>query len=63
MLPQEIQEKLSHLEEDYFKKHSASLKSYMSKLDLDLAVVSFLCLCVLQRKLSSIMEQIHKGNL
>lgn len=42
MLPQEIQEKLSHLEEDYFKKHSASLKSYMSKLDLDLAVVSFL---------------------
>ncbi|XP_015871190.1 uncharacterized protein LOC107408322 [Ziziphus jujuba] len=38
VLPQEIQEKLSHLEEDYFKKHSASLKSYMSKLDLDLAV-------------------------
>ena len=40
VLPQEIQEKLSHLEEEYFKKHSASLKSYMSKIDLDLAVVS-----------------------
>ncbi|EXB67326.1 hypothetical protein L484_025808 [Morus notabilis] len=38
MLPQEIQEKLSHFEEEYFKKHSASLKSYMSRIDLDLAV-------------------------
>ncbi|KAB1218663.1 DNA replication complex GINS protein PSF1 [Morella rubra] len=38
VLPHEIQEKLSHLEEDYFKKHSAALKSYMSRLDLDLTV-------------------------
>ncbi|PON89382.1 GINS complex, subunit Psf [Trema orientale] len=38
VLPKEIQEKLSHFEEEYFKKHSASLKTYMSKIDLDLAV-------------------------
>lgn len=43
MLPQEIQEKLSHFEEEYFKKHSGSLKTYMSRIDLDLAVVSTAC--------------------
>lgn len=38
VLPQEILEKLSYFEKEYFKKHSASLKSYMSRIDLDLAV-------------------------
>ncbi|KAK9991302.1 hypothetical protein SO802_026287 [Lithocarpus litseifolius] len=38
VLPQEIQEKLSHAEEDYFKKHAGTLRSYMSRLDLDLTV-------------------------
>ncbi|KAK9229344.1 hypothetical protein WN944_022306 [Citrus x changshan-huyou] len=37
-LPEEIQEKLSHLEKDYFKRHSAALESYMSKVDLNLNV-------------------------
>ena len=44
MLPQEIQEKLSHTEEDYFKKHAGTLQSYMSRLDLDLTVVTSLSL-------------------
>ena len=44
MLPQEIQEKLSHTEEEYFKKHSGALQSYMSRLDLDLTVVTSLSL-------------------
>ena len=44
MLPQEIQEKLSHTEEEYFKKHSGALQSYMSRLDLDLTVVPSLSL-------------------
>ncbi|TXG69293.1 hypothetical protein EZV62_004228 [Acer yangbiense] len=35
-LPEEIQEKLSHPEKEYFKKHSSALESYMSKVDLDL---------------------------
>lgn len=39
-LPEEIQEKLSHLEKDYFKRHSAALESYMSKVDLNLNVVT-----------------------
>ena len=39
-LPEEIQEKLSHPEKEYFKKHSSALESYMSKVDLDLNVVS-----------------------
>lgn len=39
MIPPEIQEKLSNSEEEYFKKHSARLKEYMSKLELDLTVV------------------------
>ncbi|KAI4355723.1 hypothetical protein L6164_004470 [Bauhinia variegata] len=38
VLPLEIEEKLCHLEEEYFKKHSTALKSYMSKLELDLTV-------------------------
>ncbi|KAA0058768.1 putative DNA replication complex GINS protein PSF1 [Cucumis melo var. makuwa] len=38
MIPPEIQEKLSNSEEEYFKKHSARLKEYMSKLELDLTV-------------------------
>lgn len=47
MLPQEILEKLSHFEKEYFQKHSASLKSYMSRIDLDLAVVSSGYMCFL----------------
>ncbi|KAM0953468.1 putative GINS complex, subunit Psf1, GINS subunit, domain A protein [Dioscorea sansibarensis] len=38
ILPQEIQEKLSYSEEEYFKNHSAAIDSYMSELDLDLTV-------------------------
>ncbi|KAL2335173.1 hypothetical protein Fmac_016386 [Flemingia macrophylla] len=38
VLPKEIEEKLSHSEEEYFKKHSAALKSCMSKLMVDLTV-------------------------
>ncbi|XP_022144990.1 DNA replication complex GINS protein PSF1-like isoform X2 [Momordica charantia] len=38
MLPPEIQEKLSNSEEEYFKKHSACLKAYMSRLELELTV-------------------------
>ncbi|KAG7998004.1 hypothetical protein I3843_01G236500 [Carya illinoinensis] len=38
VLPQEIRERLSHTEEEYFKRHSAALQSYMSRLDLDLTV-------------------------
>ncbi|XP_027343963.1 DNA replication complex GINS protein PSF1 [Abrus precatorius] len=38
VLPQEVEEKLCHSEEEYFKKHSAALKSYMSKLLVDLTV-------------------------
>ncbi|XP_047312020.1 DNA replication complex GINS protein PSF1-like [Impatiens glandulifera] len=37
-LPEQIQEKLSSFEKDYSKKHSAAIRSYMSDLDLDLAV-------------------------
>ncbi|KAK1265752.1 hypothetical protein QJS04_geneDACA011384 [Acorus gramineus] len=38
VLPQEIQEKLNYLEEEYFKNHSAAIESYMAELDLDLTV-------------------------
>ncbi|KAL3528853.1 hypothetical protein ACH5RR_008175 [Cinchona calisaya] len=38
VLPEEIEEKLSSSEKEYFKNHAASLQSYMSELDLDLAV-------------------------
>ncbi|TYI05413.1 hypothetical protein ES332_A10G087000v1 [Gossypium tomentosum] len=37
-LPGEIQEKFSDSEEQYFKDHSKSLKSYMSQLSLDVKV-------------------------
>ncbi|CAJ2638759.1 unnamed protein product [Trifolium pratense] len=36
VIPKEIEEKLNHWEEEYFKKHSAALKSYMSKVLVDL---------------------------
>ncbi|KAK2423182.1 DNA replication complex GINS protein PSF1 [Trifolium repens] len=38
VIPKEIEEKLSHWEEEYFKKHSAALKTYMSKVLVDLTV-------------------------
>ncbi|KAK7271498.1 hypothetical protein RJT34_27452 [Clitoria ternatea] len=38
VLPQEIEEKLCHSEKEYFKKHSAALKSYMSKELVELTV-------------------------
>ncbi|THG06220.1 hypothetical protein TEA_019805 [Camellia sinensis var. sinensis] len=37
-LPEEIQEKLSSSEKEYSKNHSATIKSYQSEMDLDLAV-------------------------
>lgn len=40
VLPQEIEEKLSHAEEEHFRKHSTALKSYMSKVMVDLTVVT-----------------------
>ncbi|WVZ16782.1 hypothetical protein V8G54_009764 [Vigna mungo] len=40
VLPQEIEEKLSHGEGEYYKKHSAALKYYMSKVMVDLTVVT-----------------------
>ncbi|KAG5410476.1 hypothetical protein IGI04_006795 [Brassica rapa subsp. trilocularis] len=39
-LPPEIQEKLTTLEKEYFKNHSAAIKSYMGKAGIDLNVVS-----------------------
>ncbi|KAL3511869.1 hypothetical protein ACH5RR_024586 [Cinchona calisaya] len=38
VLPEEIEEKLSSSEKEYFKNHGATLQSYMSELDIDLAV-------------------------
>ncbi|WOL19690.1 DNA replication complex GINS protein PSF1 [Canna indica] len=38
VLPQEIQEKLNYLEEEYFKNHSTVIESYMSEMDIDLTV-------------------------
>ncbi|ERN12007.1 hypothetical protein AMTR_s00165p00046130, partial [Amborella trichopoda] len=38
VLPVEIQGKMTHSEEEYFKKHSAALESYMSAMDIDLTV-------------------------
>ncbi|KAL5543380.1 hypothetical protein UlMin_007164 [Ulmus minor] len=42
---EEIEEKPSHSEEEYLKKHYASLKSYLSRSDLDLVVhlIFFFC--------------------
>lgn len=39
VLPHEIQEKLHFSEKEYFKNHSAAIKSYMSEMDIDLTVV------------------------
>lgn len=63
VLPPEVQEKLSHSEEEYFKKHSASLKSYMSRMDLDLAVVSSLCICVLSKEFKAHNYTISYGGV
>ncbi|KAL4589121.1 hypothetical protein LXL04_002023 [Taraxacum kok-saghyz] len=38
LLPEEIEEKLSNSEKEYFKNHLATLKSYMTDMDIDLAV-------------------------
>uniref|UniRef100_A0A0E0L396 Uncharacterized protein n=1 Tax=Oryza punctata TaxID=4537 RepID=A0A0E0L396_ORYPU len=38
VLPHEIQEKLQFSEKEYFKNHSAVIKSYMSEMDIDLTV-------------------------
>ncbi|XP_045807095.1 DNA replication complex GINS protein PSF1-like [Trifolium pratense] len=38
VIPKEIEEKFDHWEEEYFKKHSSALKSYMSKVLVDLTV-------------------------
>lgn len=38
VLPEEIEEKLSSSEKEYFKNHAATLQTYMSELDLDLTV-------------------------
>ncbi|CAN6570572.1 unnamed protein product [Malus baccata var. baccata] len=35
-IPEEIEEKLSHTEKEYFKKHSEALRSYMSRVELHL---------------------------
>ncbi|CAI9753645.1 unnamed protein product [Fraxinus pennsylvanica] len=38
VLPEEIEERLSSSEKEYFKNHAATLQTYMSELDLDLTV-------------------------
>ncbi|GER48412.1 DNA replication complex GINS protein PSF1 [Striga asiatica] len=38
VLPEEIEEKLSTTEKEYFKKHTATLQSYMSEIDLHLTL-------------------------
>ena len=47
VLPHDIQEKLHFSEKEYFKNHSAAIKSYISEMDIDLTVVwcffYFLC--------------------
>ena len=47
MLPHDIQEKLHFSEKEYFKNHSAAIKSYIAEMDIDLTVVwcffYFLC--------------------
>lgn len=43
-LPEEIQEKISHSEKNYYAKHSAALQSYMADVGIDLNVVSSLFL-------------------
>lgn len=62
MLPEEIEEKLSNSEKEYFKNHSATLQSYMSELDLDLTVVSLSeSLIVLGRSLILIFCMLDEG--
>lgn len=39
VLPEELQEKLSDPEKEYFKNHSAALQSYISESDVHLTVV------------------------
>lgn len=39
VLPEEIEERLSSSEKEYFKNHVATLQSYMAELDLHLTVV------------------------
>lgn len=39
VLPEELQEKLSDPEKEYFKSHSAALQSYISESDVHLTVV------------------------
>ena len=41
-LPEEIQEKLSPSEKNYFGKHSSALQSYMAEVGIDLNVVNSL---------------------
>jgi hypothetical protein len=41
VLPHDIQEKLHFSEKEYFKNHSAAIKSYISEMDIDLTVVWF----------------------
>jgi hypothetical protein len=38
-IPHDIQEKLHFSEKEYFKNHSAAIKSYISEMDIDLTVV------------------------
>ncbi|CAD6211266.1 unnamed protein product [Miscanthus lutarioriparius] len=38
VLPHDIQEKLHFSEKEYFKNHSAAIKSYISEMDIDLTV-------------------------
>ncbi|KAF0921449.1 hypothetical protein E2562_007004 [Oryza meyeriana var. granulata] len=45
VLPHEIQEKLHFSEKEYFKNHSAAIKSYISEMDIDLTVVQYFFLC------------------
>ena len=56
MLPHDIQEKLHFSEKEYFKNHSAAIKSYISEMDIDLAVVwsFFYFLCFLRDEISLI---------
>ncbi|XP_071901563.1 uncharacterized protein [Coffea arabica] len=55
VLPEEIEEKLSGSEKEYFKNHAASLQSYMSELDLDLGVTVQPAAILQSRKLISLL--------
>ncbi|CAK9146439.1 unnamed protein product [Ilex paraguariensis] len=60
VLPEEIGEKLSTSEKEYFKNHSATLQAYMAELDLDLAVV--ICL-FLDGSLNCRIKKVNQGSL